>query len=121
MTCSPPPTASSSWRKPPPPPQPTASAVDTTPTGILRRLPAPAGATLSRWFTEWRIDWLWLAFAVIATAAYLAGVPRQRLHWHKWPVTRTVSWLAGVLALVYITSGVPAVSGRVLCSAHWRT
>ncbi|MGA7203098.1 MAG: cytochrome c oxidase assembly protein [Specibacter sp.] len=89
-----------------------------TPAQILTGYPLPPELEFSRWFTEWRIDWLWVAFAVFAGAAYLSGLIKLRRRGDKWPVLRSISWLVGLLAMVYITSGGTAVYGDVLFSAH---
>ncbi|MFC8304848.1 cytochrome c oxidase assembly protein [Specibacter sp. NPDC057265] len=89
-----------------------------TPAEILTGYPLPPELEFSRWFTEWRMDWLWVAFAVMAAAMYLSGIIKLRRRGDKWSVLRSVSWFAGLLALVYITSGGPAVYGAVLFSAH---
>lgn len=100
------------------PPQASTDAVDDTAAVSASGYGLPPALTLSRWFADWRIDWLWLAFALSPTAAYLAGVRRLRPRGTRWPVPRTLCWLVGVLALVYNSSGGPAVYGRVLFSAH---
>ncbi|NVM96315.1 bifunctional copper resistance protein CopD/cytochrome c oxidase assembly protein [Arthrobacter sp. AETb3-4] len=89
-----------------------------TPAQILTDYPLPPELTFARWFTEWRMDWLWVAFAVAAGAAYLSGLVKLRRRGDKWSVLRTVSWFTGLLSLVYITSGGTAVYGQVLFSAH---
>jgi putative copper resistance protein D len=89
-----------------------------TPAQILTDYPLPPELTFSRWFTEWRMDWLWVAFAAAAAAAYLAGLLKLRRRGDKWSILRTVSWFAGLVSLVYITSGGTAVYGQVLFSAH---
>ncbi|MET4002348.1 cytochrome c oxidase assembly factor CtaG [Arthrobacter sp. UYCu511] len=89
-----------------------------SPAQILTGYPLPPELVTSRWFSEWRMDWLWVAFAVLAGAAYLMGVIKLRKRGDKWSVLRSVSWFAGLLALVYITSGGPAVYGAVTFSAH---
>lgn len=89
-----------------------------TPAQILTGYPLPPELEFSRWFTEWRMDWLWVAFAVLAGAAYLSGIAKLRKRGDKWSVLRSVSWFVGLLALVYITSGGPAVYGAVTFSAH---
>ncbi len=100
------------------PPQPTSFAPDSPPALILSGYVLPPELTPARWFTEWRIDWLWLTFVLITTAAYLSGVIKLRRRGASWPWLRTVSWLVGMAALFYITSGGPAVYGQVLFSAH---
>lgn len=89
-----------------------------TPAQILTGYALPPELEFSRWFTEWRMDWLWVAFALLAGSAYLAGLIKLRRRGDKWSVLRSISWFVGLLALVYITSGGTAVYGAVLFSAH---
>nr|WP_107503961.1 cytochrome c oxidase assembly protein [Arthrobacter sp. ERGS1:01] len=89
-----------------------------SPAQTLTGYALPPELTFSRWFTEWRMDWLWVAFALVAGTAYLSGLLKLRRRGDKWPVLRSISWFIGLLALVYITSGGTAVYGAVLFSAH---
>ncbi len=89
-----------------------------TPAQILTGYPLPPELEFSRWFTEWRMDWLWVAFAVLGGAAYFMGIRKLRQRGDKWSVLRSVSWFVGLLTLVYITSGGTAVYGAVTFSAH---
>ena len=102
-----------------PPPgmgMPVASA---DPAYALTGYPAPAGPlTTGGWFTVWRIDWLWLAVAVIAVTLYLLGVRRMRARGDSWPVLRTIGWVVGWAIFVWATSGAPGVYGRLLFSVH---
>nr|WP_240630353.1 cytochrome c oxidase assembly protein [Specibacter cremeus] len=100
------------------PPQTAQLGENPSPAEILTGYPLPPELTASRWFTEWRLDWLWLAVCLFLGAAYIAGLVKLRRRGDTWPVLRTVSWLAGLLALIYITSGGAAVYGAVLFSAH---
>ncbi|MHA7176548.1 cytochrome c oxidase assembly protein [Arthrobacter sp. Sr24] len=94
------------------------SATALTPAQILTGYPLPPELEFSRWFTEWRMDWLWVFFAVLASAAYIMGIMKLHKRGDKWSVLRSISWFVGLLALVYITSGGPAVYGAVTFSAH---
>jgi putative copper resistance protein D len=80
--------------------------------------PLPPPLTGSRYLTEWQPDLFWLVFAGLAVVLYLVGVRRLRRRGDHWSVLTTISWLVGVLALVYVTSGPPAVYGRLLFSIH---
>lgn len=100
------------------PPQPTSYAPSTPPAEILSGYPLPPELTPIRWISEWRIDWLWLTFALGAAVAYFLAVRKIRRRGDGWPWLRTASWMVGMIALVYITSGGPSVYGRVLFSAH---
>jgi len=89
------------------------------PAYALTGYPAPAGPlTSSGWFTVWRIDWLWLAVAVIAVTLYLIGVRRMRARGDSWPAARTIGWVLGWAIFVWATCGAPGVYGRVLFSVH---
>lgn len=66
--------------------------------------PAPGFLTL---LSAWRIDLLMTAIAVAAMIAYGVGVQTIRRHNASWPMLRTVSWMAGwVVAIVVTSSGV---------------
>ncbi|GAA3676086.1 cytochrome c oxidase assembly protein [Arthrobacter ginkgonis] len=100
------------------PPAGEAAPAETTPARLLTGYDLPPELGVSSWFTVWRIDWLWVAIALFLAAAYLKGFVSVRRRGDKWPVLRLVSWLIGLLALVYVTSGAPAVYGMVLFSVH---
>lgn len=95
------------------------SAPGASATQSLSGYPAPAGPLSAwGWITVWRIDWLWLAVAVIAVSLYLIGVRRMRVRGDSWPVGRTIGWLMGWAVLGWATCGAPGVYGRVLFSMH---
>ena len=79
-------------------------------------MPPPLGA--AEWFTQWRIDTVWAPLAVAAIAWYVASTVRLRRRGDRWPVMRTLSWVAGCLVTIWTTSGAPTVYGRVLFSMH---
>lgn len=78
----------------------------------------PPPPTLSRWLLGWQPDLLWIVVAVVAGGLYLRGVVRISRRGDGWPVYRTLFWFAGLLAMVWLTSGGPMVYGRVQFSAH---
>ncbi|MDR6559346.1 putative copper resistance protein D [Arthrobacter pascens] len=100
------------------PPEPTTYAPDASPAFILSGYELPPELTPERWLTEWRVDWIWVAVAVFGLVSYILGVAKVRARGDKWPVFRSANWVVGLLVLTYITSGPPAVYGRVLFSAH---
>ena len=100
------------------PPVPDAPPADPTPAELLTGEPLPPPLTASRWFTEAAPDLLWLVVAASAVVAYLLGVRTLRARGDRWPWHRTLLWVLGALALVYVTSGGPAAYGRTLFSAH---
>lgn len=91
---------------------------DATPARILTGYELPPEPTAMRWLTEWRPDWLWIAFTLTVAAAYILGVVKLRRRGDSWPVLRLISWFIGLIALTYFTSGAPAIYGMVLFSAH---
>jgi cytochrome c oxidase assembly factor CtaG/putative copper export protein len=100
-----------------PPADPLANFVP-TPASILTGEPLPTELLPSTWFTAWKIDLLWLVVSVGAIAIYLFGVWRLKRRGDKWPLARTVSWVAGWLFMIYITSGALNVYEQYLFSVH---
>ncbi len=70
------------------------------------------------WLTQWRLDSIWLPLAVLGLWWYLRSVSLLRHRGDRWPWSRTVSWVVGVLLLAVATSGSPGVYGSVLFSMH---
>lgn len=85
-----------------------------TPAQRLTGYPLPPELTWDQWLAQWRWDWLWVAFIVIAAAVYLLGARRAP----SWPWHRTASWLTALGILVYVTGGAPTIYGKVLFSMH---
>lgn len=100
------------------PPVPEELPPKATPARILTGYDLPPELTSSSWLTVWRMDWLWLAVAIFLAVAYIQGIRTLRRRGDSWSVMRTVAWFVGLIALVYITSGAPAVYGVVLFSMH---
>jgi cytochrome c oxidase assembly factor CtaG/putative copper export protein len=100
------------------PPQPTTFAPDASPAFILSGYELPPELTPQRWLTEWRFDWLWVAVAAFGLVTYILGIRKVHKRGDSWSWFRTVNWVIGLVVLTYVTSGPPAVYGRVLFSAH---
>src|SRR5271157_3799697 len=60
--------------------------------------------TPARVLFDWRFDLIFGTAAVVLAALYLAGVRRLRRRGDGWPAGRTVAWLLGCLALLFVTS-----------------
>jgi len=88
------------------------------PVSALLGYPAPPPLTVARYFTEFYPDLLWLVVAAVAAACYLVGAVRLRRRGDHWSIPRTVSWVAGCLVLVLVTSGGIGVYGRLQFSTH---
>jgi putative copper resistance protein D len=96
---------------------PPASGTDVDPVALLLGFPPPP-LTVQRYVFSFYPDVLWLTIAGLAAALYVVGVIRLRRRGDSWPWSRLVSWLAGCALLVLMTSGGPAIYGRVHFSTH---
>jgi putative copper resistance protein D len=93
--------------------------ITTSPAYILTKgEPLPPELTPIRFLTEWRFDILWMVIVGFAAFFYLAGVWRLHRRGDRWPVLRTVSFLAGLAALFYITNGGVNAYEQTLFSVH---
>ncbi|NHA67457.1 cytochrome c oxidase assembly protein [Phycicoccus flavus] len=91
---------------------------DPSPVLSLTGYPDPGPVTAADWFTAWRLDWLFVAVAVLAVAVYLGGVRRLRRRGDSWPLLRSVLWVLGWAVFAWATCGAPGIWGRVLFSTH---
>jgi putative copper resistance protein D len=89
-----------------------------TPAELLTGEKLPPELSFSRYFTEWNIDLIWLLACSFGIFFYLAGVWRLTKRGDSWPIYRTVLWIAGMIALFYVSSGGVAVYGKFLFSTH---
>uniref|UniRef100_UPI0035BBE724 cytochrome c oxidase assembly protein n=1 Tax=Agreia sp. TaxID=1872416 RepID=UPI0035BBE724 len=89
-----------------------------TPAQILTGEQLPSELTFSRYFTEWNFDILWILLCGFGIVFYLAGVRRLRTRGDKWPIHRSVLWVAGMLLLFYVTCGGVNVYEKYLFSVH---
>lgn len=80
--------------------------------------PLPAAPSLWGFVTELGFDPIWLLISITGAVLYLAGVRRINKLNGKWPVRRTVYWLAGMAVLLYITNGGVNVYRNFLLSAQ---
>ena len=92
--------------------------VPLTPAEILTGDPLPPELTEAAWVTVWDIDVLWVMICLGGIFLYLYGVRRLRVRGDKWPLVRTMSWVAGMLTLLYITNGAPNAYSEFLFSVH---
>jgi len=106
-------------RTPTPVPQvPASELTDPTPAELLTGSPLPPPVSLQNLFTMWNIDLIWLLVCGFGILFYVWGVIRLRRRGDSWPWHRTVLWVAGLLALAYITNGGVNVYERYLFSSH---
>lgn len=78
----------------------------------------PPDYTAVRLLLSWRTEWLFTTMAVVAIGVYLAWVLRLHRRGDRWPVGRTVAWVAGWLLLAYVVSSGLGIYGRVMFSVH---
>ena len=97
---------------------PPASGTQVDSATLLLGFPVPPPLTLERYVFSFYPDILWLTVAGGAAGLYAAGVFRLRRRGDRWPVSRLVSWLSGCALLVLITSGGPAIYGKIHFSTH---
>lgn len=79
-------------------------------------LPQPPDAL--RLLTLWRFDPLIGVGALVLGALYVAGVVRLRRRGDQWPVGRSVAWLFGCLALLFVSSSGVKAYGSAMFSVH---
>lgn len=78
----------------------------------------PGAPSPLRMLTFWRFDPFLSVGGLLLAALYLAGVVRLRRRGDRWPVGRTVSWLAGCTALVFATGSGFRAYGSAMFSIH---
>ncbi|MFC3736154.1 cytochrome c oxidase assembly protein [Paractinoplanes deccanensis] len=84
----------------------------------LLGFPMPAPPTALRMLGDPLPDLFFLTLVAAGIGFYLAGVWRLRREGHAWPVSRTASWVGGMLVLGAITGLGVARYAYVLFSAH---
>lgn len=89
-----------------------------TPAEILTGSKLPPEFNLVTFFTQWKPDLLWAIISLGGIYVYLAGVRRLRARGDAWPIGRTLSWVAGMLFLFFVTNGSLNAYQEYLFSAH---
>ncbi|MFM6973876.1 MAG: cytochrome c oxidase assembly protein [Agromyces sp.] len=100
---------------------PVSQTVDVTrlsPAEMLTGAPLPPWPDITRYFTEWHLDIIWVLLIGFGTFFYLAGVWRLRRRGDHWPIYRPIMWVLGMTVLFYLTCGGVAVYEQYLFSAH---
>lgn len=102
-------------RTPPPVPD---TGVGEDPVAALLGFPMPSPRTVDLLLRSWYPEAVFLTLAVVMAALYVAAMVRLRRRGDGVAWARAVAWLAGCGVLVWVTSGGPAVYGRVSFSGH---
>jgi len=100
------------------PPLDAAEFAPLTPAEILTGDKLPPELTDLAWVTVWDIDVLWMSVCLGAIALYLYGVSVLQKRGDKWPLVRTVSFVSGMLVLLYVTNGAMNAYQEYLFSVH---
>lgn len=95
-----------------------AEFVPLTPAEILTGDKLPPELTDLAWVMVWDTDVLWMSVCLGAIALYLYGVSVLRKRGDKWPVVRTISFVSGMLVLLYVTNGAMNAYQEYLFSVH---
>ncbi|CAN5705246.1 cytochrome c oxidase assembly protein [soil metagenome] len=80
------------------------------------RLPGPPTAVTL--LTIWRFDTLIGVAAVVAAVGYVIAVMRLRRRGDSWPPGRTIAWLMGCGALLFVSSSGVKAYGSAMFSVH---
>ncbi|CAG7606045.1 hypothetical protein LEUCIP111803_00882 [Leucobacter soli] len=80
--------------------------------------PLPPELTAGSYVTVWKFDLAWILVCVFGAIFYLGGVIRLHRRGDRWPIGRTVAWLAGLAMLFYTTNGALNAYEQYLFSVH---
>ncbi|MGP9529102.1 cytochrome c oxidase assembly protein [Glutamicibacter sp. AOP5-A2-18] len=100
------------------PPTSDEAPAKTTPARLLTGYDLPPAPDTASWLTTWRMDWIWVAVCLFGLAAYLYAFITLARRGDKPSVPRLISWVVGLFALFYVTSGAVAVYGKIQFSTH---
>ena len=89
-----------------------------TPAQLLTGEPLPPELSMETFLTQWKLDILWALIALWAIGAYLVAVRRLKARGDSWPIARTISWVSGMLLLIFVTSGSLNVYQEYVFSVH---
>jgi putative copper resistance protein D len=92
--------------------------VGTTPAELLTGSKLPPEFNAVTFFTQWKPDLIWAFVALGGIWVYLAGVRRLRARGDAWSWARTLSWVTGMLFLLFVTNGSLNAYQEYLFSAH---
>lgn len=86
-------------------PSPGSDGIARTAAEILTGRALPPPPQLMSLLTQWRADPWWLTVGSIGGAFYLTALAGLRRRGMAWPWTRTMSFVAGVVLLLWVTNG----------------
>lgn len=100
------------------PPEALSGATKPTASELLYGFKLPPTPSVVSLLTHFRVDAIWLAFALLLITLYLLSLGRVRRAGITWPTWRLASFGFGVVLLIFATSGGLASYAHVLFSAH---
>ena len=109
--------AAAALARTPPPLGEEAPAVQ-TPAERLTRSPLPPELNVERWLTAYDWDILWIIAVGFGVFFYIVGLRRLRQRGDRWPIHRTIFWMAGLALLLWVTSGPINAYQEYLFSVH---
>lgn len=80
--------------------------------------PLPPELSWMSYVTEWKFDLAWTLISLFGILMYLVGAWRLHRRGDKWPIGRTVAWVAGQALLFYTTNGALNAYEQYLFSVH---
>lgn len=84
----------------------------------LLGFPYPPSPTLASVVGGFHLDPLFFTASLVAGALYIAGVVRLRRRGDAWPVMRTVSWMVGLLVVIWCTNSGISLYAQVTVGLH---
>lgn len=80
--------------------------------------PYPAPPTASNVIFGFLLEPVFLLGGLLLAALYVMGVARLRARGDKWPIGRTISWLAGIGVMIWTTNSGIALYSQVSVGLH---
>lgn len=102
----------------PPVPQVIPAEGDLRTLSLVGYLPPSQPFGIRALLTVWQPDWVATLIGLVMAGLYLTGVVRLRRRGDAWSLVRTVPFLLGCLALIWVMSGGAAAWGRYRFDAH---
>ncbi len=78
----------------------------------------PPAPDLQSVLLGWHLDALFLVLGVLGAVLYLAGVARIQRRGDKWPISRTICWLVGMIIIVWATNAGISEFAQMSVSLH---
>ncbi|BDZ41654.1 hypothetical protein GCM10025865_09530 [Paraoerskovia sediminicola] len=89
-----------------------------SPAELVTGYPLPPEPDLFHWAFGHQVSPLWLFACLAGIVVYLRWFVRLRRRGDTWPAARAVSWVLGMITLLWVTNGGAAMYGHLLFSAH---